>query len=42
MLWPDIIQFGRITLDVRGMSVPDFTTVEHIASFGRLDMVDTL
>jgi len=32
MLWPDIIQFGRITSDViTGMSVTDFTTVGHIA-----------
>ena len=31
MLWPDIIQFGRITSDVvRGMSVTDSTTVGHI------------
>ena len=33
MLWPDIIQFGRITSDVvRGMSVTNFTTVGHIAT----------
>ena len=34
MLWPDIIQFGRITSDViTGMSVTDFTTVGHMAPF---------
>ena len=33
MLWPDIIQFGRVTSDVIiGMSVTDFTTAGHIAS----------
>ena len=33
MLWPDIIQFGRVTSDViTGMSVTDFTTVGHIAT----------
>ena len=35
MLWPDIIQFGRITLDViRGMSVTQFIVVGHIAKVG--------
>ena len=35
MLWPDIIQFGRITSDViTGMSVTQFLAVGHIASFG--------
>ena len=33
MLWPDIIQFGRITSDATtGMSVTDFTMVGHIAT----------
>ena len=32
-VWPDIIQFGRITSDViTGMSVTDFTTVGHVAT----------
>ena len=31
--YPHIIQFGRITSDViTGMSVTDFTTVNHIAT----------
>ena len=36
MLWPDIIQFGRVTSDViRGMGVTPFIAVRHIAIKGK-------